>query len=75
MLTRTLRLAASCCLSLFFLHAGDANAQIARIDLDGAIDPITAEFVVNGIKRAESENAQFLLIRLQTPGGFGSSME
>ncbi len=52
-----------------------AYSQIAKINLDGAIDPITAEFIVRGIKRAESEHAQFLLIQLQTPGGFGSSME
>jgi len=43
--------------------------------LNGAIDPITAEFVVKSIDRAEAESAEFLLIRLQTPGGFGMSME
>jgi membrane-bound serine protease (ClpP class) len=52
-----------------------AHAQIARIDLNGAIDPVTAEFVVRSIARAEEDGAQFLMIRLQTPGGFGSSME
>ncbi len=52
-----------------------ASAEIARVDLNGAIDPVTAEFVVNCIKRAETDRAQFLLIRLQTPGGLGSSME
>jgi membrane-bound serine protease (ClpP class) len=52
-----------------------ARAEIARIDLNGAIDPVTAEFVVRCISRAETEHAQLLLIRLQTPGGFGSSME
>jgi membrane-bound serine protease (ClpP class) len=52
-----------------------ARGEIARIDLNGAIDPVTAEFVVRSIARAESEHAEFLLMRLQTPGGFGSSME
>ncbi len=52
-----------------------AKAVIARIDLKGAIDPITAEFVVKSIERAEAESAEFLLIRIQTPGGFGTSME
>src|SRR5881396_1812096 len=52
-----------------------ADAVIAWIDLNGAIDPITAEFVVKSIDRAEAESAEFLLIRLQTPGGFGMSME
>ncbi len=49
--------------------------KIARIDLDGAIDPITAEFVVKSIQRAEAEQAEFLLIRINTPGGFAMSME
>ena len=48
--------------------------KIARIDLNGAIDPVTAGFVVRSITRAEEDQAQFLLIRLQTPGGFGSSV-
>ncbi len=52
-----------------------AWSEIARIDLNGSIDPVTAGFVVRSIARAESEHAKFLLIRLQTPGGLGSSME
>jgi membrane-bound serine protease (ClpP class) len=61
---------------LFILFSAlPARGEIARIDLNGAIDPITSGFVVRCITRAESENAQILLIRLQTPGGFGSSME
>jgi membrane-bound serine protease (ClpP class) len=52
-----------------------ARADVLRIDLNGTIDPITAEFFVRSIDRAEAENADFLLVRLQTPGGFGSSME
>ncbi len=63
-------------LTFFVLLIGlPARGEIARIDLNGAIDPVTAEFVVRSIDRAESERAEFLLIRLQTPGGFGSSME
>jgi len=58
-----------------FLLQATAWATIARLDLNGAIDPITAQFVVDGIERAESEKVEFLLIRLQTPGGLGTSME
>jgi len=60
---------------LFFLPAFPAWGEIARMDLNGPIDPVTAEFIIRGISRAETEHANFLLIRLQTPGGFGSSME
>jgi membrane-bound serine protease (ClpP class) len=49
--------------------------NIARIEVDGAIDPVTAEFVVGSIERAESEKSGILLIRLNTPGGFATSME
>ncbi len=52
-----------------------AQANIARIDVDGAIDPITAAFMIKSISRAEAEGAEMLLVRLTTPGGFGSSME
>ena len=47
-----------------------AWGKVARIDLNGAIDPITAEYVVKSIERAEAEHAEFLLIRINTPGGF-----
>ncbi len=60
---------------LILFSAPLARGEVARIDLNGAIDPVTAEFVIRSIARAESEHAEFLLIRLQTPGGFGSSME
>ena len=58
---------------LFFVSP--ARGEIARLHLDGAIDPVTAGFVVRSIDRAESAGAELILIRLQTPGGFGTSME
>jgi membrane-bound serine protease (ClpP class) len=61
--------------TLTLIYQLPALAVVARIDLDGPIDPITAEFVVKSIGRAESENADFLLIRMNTPGGLGTSME
>ncbi len=60
---------------LLLLLAPHVRGDIARIDLNGSIDPVTAEFVTRSIDRAEAEHAGFLLIRLQTPGGFASSME
>lgn len=60
---------------LILAAASPAWGAIARIDLNGSIDPVTAEFVVRSIAQAEKENAALLLIRLHTPGGFASSME
>ncbi len=61
--------------ALLLWPALPAQAEVSRISLDGAIDPITGEFVVRSIRQAEADHSQLLLIQLQTPGGFGSSME
>ncbi len=63
-------------LALFFLSMPlYAAGTFCRISINGAIDPITAEFVVRGIEHAEGQESSFVLIRLQTPGGFATSME
>jgi membrane-bound serine protease (ClpP class) len=49
--------------------------KIGRISLNGAIDPVTAEFITRCIDQAEKDRVELLLLELQTPGGFGSSME
>jgi membrane-bound serine protease (ClpP class) len=63
-------------LSLFLLVAWSsrANAGILRLDLDDVIHPISAEFVVQGIAQAESEQAAAVILRLSTPGGLDLSM-
>jgi membrane-bound serine protease (ClpP class) len=45
------------------------------MDLNGTIDPISAEYLAKGIRKANADHAQFVLIRLQTPGGYSSSMQ
>ena len=60
---------------LIFCAADSMHAAIARVELRAAIDPITAEFLVRSIERAERESAELLLLRLNTPGGFATSME
>jgi membrane-bound serine protease (ClpP class) len=40
----------------------------------GSINPGLAEFIATGIKEAEKQNAEALVIRLDTPGGLDSSM-
>lgn len=45
-------------------------APIYRIHVDGyIIHPVTAEYIEKALARAEAENAQALLIVLDTPGG------
>ncbi len=52
-----------------------ARAEIVKIDLDGIIDPITADFIEETLRKAADGDADFLLIRLSTPGGLGVSMQ
>lgn len=44
-------------------------APVATIVIKHVINPSTADFVVESVKRAEKENAQCLVIMLDTPGG------
>jgi membrane-bound serine protease (ClpP class) len=44
------------------------------IRLDGIINPIAAEYIVRGIESAEKNNAECLVLELNTPGGLDSSM-
>lgn len=62
-------------LSLFSYLIVGAHAAILKVEVDGAIDPITSEFIQQAVQTAEQEDAEFLLIRLATPGGLGISMQ
>ena len=44
------------------------------IELEGPINPGSALFVVRGLEKARETNASLAIIRLDTPGGLGSSM-
>jgi membrane-bound serine protease (ClpP class) len=37
--------------------------------IDGSINPVSADFIHNGIEKARNENAECLIIHLNTPGG------
>lgn len=61
---------------LLFLLAGSfTHAKILKVEIDGIIDPITSEFIAQSVREAETQRAEFLLIRLATPGGLGVSMQ
>jgi membrane-bound serine protease (ClpP class) len=64
------------CWSLFLLLAWNSRATggILKLDLDDVIHPITAEYVVQGIAQAESEQSAAVILRLSTPGGLDPSM-
>ncbi len=61
-------------LALSNIAQGTSTTGIIRmIDIDGVINPITERFVVNGIKQAEGEQAECLILRMDTPGGLASA--
>ena len=64
----------SCGLLLCFL-VQPVLGEIVKIEVVGAIDPIQAEFIKGAVEYAEEVEAEFLLIRLSTPGGLGISMQ
>jgi membrane-bound serine protease (ClpP class) len=47
---------------------------VVELQLDGVVDPFTADYVVDGIEDATAEDAQAVLLTIDTPGGLDSSM-
>ena len=79
---RPLRLLAAClaCLTgVFLLAAGHLAAQQERarqamvLTLDGAVSPATADYLIRGMEQAGEEEAELVIIRMDTPGGLVTS--
>jgi len=52
------------------LLTGVASAsKVHLIQIDGVINPVSARFIVEAVDHAEDENAEALLIEMDTPGG------
>jgi membrane-bound serine protease (ClpP class) len=57
--------------------ATSAQAQTPGIDvitIKGTINPVLVDYVERGIKQAEDDGAQALIIRMDTPGGLDKAM-
>ncbi len=54
------------------LFSGSRQVQV--ITIDGVINPVVAEFIIKAIKSSVSENAECLIIQMDTPGGLDLSM-
>jgi membrane-bound serine protease (ClpP class) len=45
------------------------QSNIHRIRIDGVINPVSSRFMIEAVARAERENADALVVELDTPGG------
>ncbi|MGH2671058.1 MAG: NfeD family protein, partial [bacterium] len=50
-------------------RAGPAARAVYRFKIDGIIAPSTARFIQRAIREAEAEDAEALIVALDTPGG------
>ena len=50
------------------------SSGVYELRINGEIEPILAEYIVNGINAANRDNAGLVLITIDTPGGLDSSM-
>jgi membrane-bound serine protease (ClpP class) len=62
--------------ALFLACAASGVAdKVALIKIDGAIGPATASYIARSIGEAQAQNAQCLVIQLNTPGGLLDSTQ
>ena len=63
---------------LLLLCAASAFSQarvVTVLTLDGAIDQISARYLLRGLDRAARDHAELAVIQMNTPGGMGQSMD
>ncbi len=56
------------------LPASAAADTVVVLEVQGVINPLTVQYLERGLKLAEDQDAQALIITMDTPGGLESSM-
>ena len=64
---------AACWLALLFLFTAFSSADVLRIAVNDAIQPVTAEYIGRALDLAAANHDQAVLIEINTPGGLVDS--
>lgn len=57
-----------------FLHTAEEKKHVNVITIDGVIGPVSSRIIVDAIKTSVKDDAEALIIELNTPGGLDESM-
>ena len=52
----------------------NASKKISLLTIKGVINPVSAEYIIDGIKNAEENDFDMLILKMDTPGGLDDSM-
>src|SRR5260370_7787534 len=61
-------------LALLLTRLSYASPKVVAVDVHSIIHPVTVEIVTRAIAQAQTENADAILLRLNTPGGLMDAM-
>ena len=54
--------------------AAPSQPRVLAVEFDNDVNPVTADYVIDQIERANEENYDAVVILLDTPGGLASEM-
>ena len=63
-----------CVVALLLTRMSYASPKVVAVDVDGIVHPVTVEIVSRALEQAKRDNADAVLLRLNTPGGLMDAM-